>query len=131
VKPDDLGHGAGHAIAKMTVHRIFDHFAQLVEGIALGNDAVPQGRGHIAAINLVFLHFEDDLAHRSNLGGCLSRRKPPVRQLREIPCPLPSRHGEPMARSGPGIVGRIDSKNALRYKLLGKSELWIFELRLG
>jgi len=38
VKPDDLGHRAGHAIAKMTGDRIFDHLAQLVEAITLGND---------------------------------------------------------------------------------------------
>jgi len=30
---------------------------------------VPQGRGYIAAINLVLLHLEDDLAHGGNLGG--------------------------------------------------------------
>ena len=59
----------------MTAHRIFDHLAQLGEGITLGNDAVPQGRGHITAINLVFLHFKDDLAHGDNLAGCLSRGK--------------------------------------------------------
>jgi hypothetical protein len=76
VKPDDLGHGAGHAIAKMTVHRIFDHLAQLDQVLALGNDAVPKGRRHIAPIDLVFLHLEDDLAHARNVGGCLSSGKP-------------------------------------------------------
>jgi hypothetical protein len=78
VKPDDLGHGIVNAIAKMTVHRIFDYLAQLAERMTLGNDGVPQGRGHIAAIDLVFLHFKDDLAHEDiNLAGCLSRGKPP------------------------------------------------------
>ena len=64
-EPDDLGHVTGNAIAKMTAHRVFDHLAQLAESITLGNDAMPQGRGHIAAINLVFLHIKDDLAHRA------------------------------------------------------------------
>jgi hypothetical protein len=41
VKPDYLGHRAGKAIAEMTVHGIFHHRAQLVERIALGNNAVP------------------------------------------------------------------------------------------
>ena len=90
----------------------------------MGNDAVPQGRGHIAAINLVFLHFEDDLAHGSNLGGCLSRRKPPVRQLREVlvRCRPATENQRPEVDRELSVV--FDSKNALRYKLLGKSELW-------
>ena len=53
MKPDDLGHGAGHAIAKMTVHRIFDHLAQFVEGIALGNDAVPQGQRSASTMGMI------------------------------------------------------------------------------
>jgi hypothetical protein len=42
---------------------IFDHLAQLDKVVPLGDNAVPQGSGHIAAVHPLFLHLKDDLAH--------------------------------------------------------------------
>jgi hypothetical protein len=63
MKTNDLRPWTGHSITKVTMDRILDHRPQIVEIVPLRDDAVPEGRGHIATINLVFPHLEDDLAH--------------------------------------------------------------------
>ncbi len=79
MKPDHFGHRAGHTITKMTPNCVFNHLAQFLEGFTLGYDGVPQRRGHVAAIHFVFLNFENNFAHRSNLAGYFNRSNPPAR----------------------------------------------------
>ena len=76
---------------EVAVHCGFDHFANFDEIRPLGNDAVPQGCGHIATVHAIFLHLKDDLAHGGRLIRPARSRKPQVA--------APSRFEPSIARS--------------------------------
>ena len=76
VKANNFGPVARGAVAKMTLHRLTHHFAELGEGFALGGDGVPESRSDIAALGLVLTNFEDDFTHARNRAALLSQRKP-------------------------------------------------------
>jgi hypothetical protein len=52
VQPDDLGHLAGHAVAKMALHGLAHVAAQLLQAVALGEDRMAQGRRRVTATRL-------------------------------------------------------------------------------
>jgi hypothetical protein len=78
METDHLGHWAGHTVAKVTAHGIFDHLTQLGNIVPLGNDTVTQGGSHIAPIHLVFQNLKDNLAHSRRLVQLVWYDKPPL-----------------------------------------------------
>jgi hypothetical protein len=74
VEPDQPG--CFHGFIEVAIDGVFHHRPQLFECVALGVDAITQCGGRITTVHFVFAHLEDDLAHGSNLGGCLGRGKP-------------------------------------------------------
>ena len=49
------------------MHGIAHHFPQFLDGFSLGGDGVTESRGDKTAIDLVFAHFKDDLAHGDSI----------------------------------------------------------------
>ena len=70
---DDLRHRAGRTIAEMAMPGVAHHLPQLLDGIALGCDGVPQCGGHKAAIHLILTHFKDDFVHAENIAHTKER----------------------------------------------------------
>jgi hypothetical protein len=57
VKPNDFG--AIFGIKKVALNGIFDHVAQLIEGIGFGSNAITDGRCNVASVDQVLSDFEN------------------------------------------------------------------------
>jgi hypothetical protein len=67
VQADDPGHRAGFAIAKMAMHGIAHHHAQVLDGITLSGDGMAKSSCDNAAIHLVFTHLKNDFIDKRKI----------------------------------------------------------------
>jgi len=75
MQPDDRRHFSRHAYTEMASHGFADHFAQFFDRVALCGDGMSKRSGDITTINLIFLNFKNDFAHKTILLGSANPRK--------------------------------------------------------